>query len=451
VSAPRISLCMIARDEEVDLLECLRSAAGAYDEAIVVDTGSRDGTRGAARAAGARVVEFAWIDDFAAARNRALEEASGDWILVLDADERLGPGGAAAVRRAVSRPGRAGYRLRIESDVGGGAMQRVSIVRLFRRDPNVRYERRIHESVNRPLVALARRRGETIEELPVVVAHSGYRPERFAALRKRERNLRLHRLTVAERPSDAYAWYRYGDELRALDRAGARAALERSLAILEATPKAERGEHVYGGEVAALLAFVLSEEGAVDEALAMTERGLASLPVTPNLLYARACMLERAGRTAEAFRAFEELRSLRVEDFETPAQSGLVPVLAPLGAGRALEALGDLDRAADRFADALREQPKLAVAALARARVLARRGRAAEARRTLDDYLRLVPNDGAAWAASGRLALEAGALDVAAKRLAIAASAKDAPEDVKADLARARGVAKAPGRPGDRD
>ena len=87
--AQRISLCMIVKDEEEMLPRCLESVRGAVDEIIVVDTGSSDRSVDIAREYGASVVEFAWCEDFAAARNAGLERASGDWILFLDADEAL--------------------------------------------------------------------------------------------------------------------------------------------------------------------------------------------------------------------------------------------------------------------------------------------------------------------------------------------------------------------------
>src|SRR4051812_36264465 len=88
----RVSLAVIARDEEAMLPDCLASARDAVDEMVVLDTGSRDATRELARRAGARVVEIPWPDDFAAARNAAVLETRGDWVLMLDADERLAPG-----------------------------------------------------------------------------------------------------------------------------------------------------------------------------------------------------------------------------------------------------------------------------------------------------------------------------------------------------------------------
>ena len=86
---PLLSLCLIVRDEAERIGRCLDAALPIADEIVVVDTGSTDGTAAIAEAKGARVVPFVWIDDFAAARNAALDAARGDWILMLDADEVL--------------------------------------------------------------------------------------------------------------------------------------------------------------------------------------------------------------------------------------------------------------------------------------------------------------------------------------------------------------------------
>ena len=103
--SPRITLCLIARDEEAMLPACLESVRGAVDEIVLVDTGSRDRTVEIARAAGAKVVEQAWRDDFSAPRNEALRLATGQWVLQLDADERLAPGAGERLRVEVGREG----------------------------------------------------------------------------------------------------------------------------------------------------------------------------------------------------------------------------------------------------------------------------------------------------------------------------------------------------------
>jgi hypothetical protein len=71
---------MIVRNEESNLPACLESVKGVFDEIIVVETGSTDRTREVAADHGARVIDFPWIDSFAAARNESLRHAGGDWI-----------------------------------------------------------------------------------------------------------------------------------------------------------------------------------------------------------------------------------------------------------------------------------------------------------------------------------------------------------------------------------
>lgn len=84
-----VSLCMIVRDEEAVLAGCLESVTGLFDEVVVVDTGSQDSTREIAEAYGARVYDFAWCDDFSAARNASFSHATGDFLFWLDADDVL--------------------------------------------------------------------------------------------------------------------------------------------------------------------------------------------------------------------------------------------------------------------------------------------------------------------------------------------------------------------------
>src|SRR4051812_15611125 len=85
---------MIVRDEARCIVRCLESVRDVVDEMVVVDTGSTDDTVSLAEGTGATVYHFAWVDDFAKARNVALTHCTGDWILVLDADEWLESGAA---------------------------------------------------------------------------------------------------------------------------------------------------------------------------------------------------------------------------------------------------------------------------------------------------------------------------------------------------------------------
>jgi hypothetical protein len=97
-----LTACVIARDEEQRLPECLESLAFC-DEVVVVDSGSRDRTREIAAAAGARVFENPWRG-FAVQRNVALDHASGDWVLEIDADERVSVELARETRELLADP-----------------------------------------------------------------------------------------------------------------------------------------------------------------------------------------------------------------------------------------------------------------------------------------------------------------------------------------------------------
>ena len=84
-----ISLCLIVKNEEQILERCLNSFKGYYDELIIVDTGSTDSTKDIAKRYTSKVFDFEWCDDFSKARNFSIEQAAGDYILVLDTDEFL--------------------------------------------------------------------------------------------------------------------------------------------------------------------------------------------------------------------------------------------------------------------------------------------------------------------------------------------------------------------------
>ena len=99
---PRLTAAVIVKDEAEHLAGCLASLRGAVDEIVVVDTGSTDGSVAVAQGFGAVVLHHEWAGNFSDARNRGLDRATGEWILYIDADERLQVP-AGALRSAVDR------------------------------------------------------------------------------------------------------------------------------------------------------------------------------------------------------------------------------------------------------------------------------------------------------------------------------------------------------------
>ena len=201
----RVALVVIARNEAGRIERLLRSVAPWVDEMVVLDTGSTDDTPRLAREAGARVEHYTWADDFAAARNAALELAGADWHLVLDADEWLVEGGLFLKELKGLRPDFVGT-VRLENHSGPGGSVR-TVERLTRLLPGtVRYEGMVHEQ---PVHALPGR------ATPLHVEHDGYLPAALVA--KHGRNRRLLREAVAVSPEDPYLWYQLGKDASVYD------------------------------------------------------------------------------------------------------------------------------------------------------------------------------------------------------------------------------------------
>lgn len=216
-SAPRLSLCMIVKDEEQYLPDCLASAKPVVDEIIIVDTGSTDRTVEIARAAGAQVFYEEWCNDFAAARNASLRHATGDWILVLDADERLPADSGKLMRRLLDAPDVAAYLVKLQCPtLGGSAMgttQLKWLPRLFRNGVGARYEGIVHEC----LLPSLRGKGKIVYS-DVTLDHLGYLQSPEATQAKATRNLRLLEHQVAETSADSLTWIQLAETYLTLAR-----------------------------------------------------------------------------------------------------------------------------------------------------------------------------------------------------------------------------------------
>ncbi len=201
--ATQLALVMIARNEARCIQRCLDSVRAHVDSMFVLDTGSDDNTAAIAQRAGARVARFTWCDDFAAARNAALQLADADWSLALDADEWLVHGGPALQELRRTAPSSVGV-VRVDNLFGADeSAASCSVSWLSRVLPRgARYSGRVHEQ---PEAFWPRRR------LDVVVRHDGYLDAAMDG--KRGRNDRLLRLALSEQPDDAYLHYQLGKDL----------------------------------------------------------------------------------------------------------------------------------------------------------------------------------------------------------------------------------------------
>jgi tetratricopeptide (TPR) repeat protein len=290
-----ISLCMIVRNEEGFLRDALTSVQGVVDEICIIDTGSTDGTVAIAESFGARIDFISWRDDFAWARNAALEMATGAWIFVLDADERLAPDSREALRalRHVRPDGRGRWlRCRNYTDSAREIVASTNaLVRIFPNDPSIRYRGTLHEYVAR----LGEDRAIEADRTPIEIVHHGYTPAVMIARNKPDRNLRVSRAAFEAAPDDPVHVYNYAMSALLAGRSDlAREQLERVAALTAGTPRGFRPMAL------AKLAGVYIDDGRHADALRVADECLSVVRTFPDGHFARGRALAGLGRYDEA-------------------------------------------------------------------------------------------------------------------------------------------------------
>ena len=308
----RLSVCFIVRNEAEHLERALKSVCGLADEIVVADTGSADSSRDVARAAGAQVVEFPWIDDFAAARNFSIAHATGDWILWLDADEELFAGDQELVRQAMREPRALGWlvqRLDLHTLAPRESGTWMRQLRLFRRDPALRFRGRCHPTFHPSLEEIAAARGQQLGDSRIRLRHYGYLGGPSVA--KQERACRLLRLELQDRPGQIYYEVELGRTLLLTGNPEGRQWLRTAAARLKACLADPQPPSVVA---AMLLEYLLLTAPAVAgcpispvEAQAAAEKWY---PQAAPLLWARAQLRYQASDFGEARRLLERLLNL---------------------------------------------------------------------------------------------------------------------------------------------
>jgi len=226
---PTLALSMIVRDAEKNLRGCLESVRDVVDEMHIADTGSTDATIGIAEEMGARVISIPWENDFAKARNLALEEVGTDWVLMLDADELLDPSASHYLAGLMDQPRVMGYLTTIRNYVLSsrdrvwdqpsvpndakfeGAKKYPAYVehqnvRLFRRAPEVFFVGRVHETVGGSIESS----GGELRPCPLLIHHFGLAADPETIARKNRLYREMGRQKLLDMPRSAQAHFELG-------------------------------------------------------------------------------------------------------------------------------------------------------------------------------------------------------------------------------------------------
>jgi glycosyltransferase involved in cell wall biosynthesis len=343
---------MIVKDEQPFLDGCLLSLRGLVDEIVIVDTGSRDASPDIARRHGARVIEWAWRNDFAAARNVGLDAATSDWLLYIDADERLADTSHEGLRAGLDSPDAFAGRVRFRVNANSTLYREY---RLLRNDPRLRFKGTIHETIRPDLDTLQREIGAWTVDVPAKLVHLGYDGDMAVKYR---RNLPLLRNAIEREPERIYYWNDLAQTLAALGEIDEAIAIS-SGGLERKAPETPIGLVSRSALIHTHARLRLQQGGYVRE---LIEQGLAHYPANWSLRFLRARAAIDAGDPASAI---PDLEALVAQDPDAICDDSLAHDRRIFGCyayelmGVARLRLGDRAGAARAFAQAAEAAPDI--------------------------------------------------------------------------------------------
>ncbi|RED57600.1 glycosyltransferase family 2 protein [Cohnella lupini] len=329
----KIALVVIALNEETKIRRCLESAIPFVDEMVVVDTGSIDRTKEIAREIGAKIYDYQWNNDFAAARNFSLSCSTADWFLVLDADEWIESFDEQAIRRFINVPSTVGRIKRVsQTTVNGDVTETNDYITRFFPQGEV-YKGRIHEQVDTSLSRC---------HIPIVIQHDGYLESN-----KSDRNIPLLLLEIEDNPEDPYYLFQLAKEYNGLERSiESESYFARAYSLLH-------GKERYAPNVVTEYIYLLNKLKKYSEVLAILERNHEWLRLYPDFHFACGVfyldlILSDTSKYISKLASIEQSYQWCLEIGETEhydSVKGTGSFAAYYNLGNYYEVLGDLERA----------------------------------------------------------------------------------------------------------
>ncbi|MGC8594323.1 MAG: tetratricopeptide repeat-containing glycosyltransferase family 2 protein [Candidatus Kryptoniota bacterium] len=351
----RLSLSMITKDEEANLAGCLESVRGLVDEIIIVDTGSSDRTKEVALAYGAKVFDFEWIDDFSAARNESLSHTTGDWVLYLDADERIDRSFHQKIRKLISSGKADAYLLNLRSKIGTRDDAQYHIApypRLFRKIKGVYFVGAVHEQITTRLVAVNAR----IRPTDIIIEHLGYAQADEILKEKANRNYALLMKQLETGVNKGYVLYQIGQTEIMLGRIDdGFDKLEQALAVGGFGKSVEANIH-------SILADLHLRKGKLDRALEECERSLEDAPGQSFAHIVKGEIYTKKGDYQKALTSYEEaLKKYVSGEVQKIVQTAIEPIfeisVIYSKLARTYHKLGDLEHAHEFYKRSLSGLP----------------------------------------------------------------------------------------------
>ncbi|SDM52793.1 glycosyltransferase [Acetanaerobacterium elongatum] len=346
----RLSVCMITKNEEEFLDRCLSSVSAVADEIIIADTGSTDDTVQIAKKHGATVYPIKWRNSFSAARNLSISKASGDWILLLDADEVLEETDIPLLREFMNTTSCDGCNFTIINYIGrtaGGLHTMHNAFRLLRNNGLYRFEGAIHEQIIRrdgkPIPAGA------IETSSIRLYHYGYLDDVVRRKQKRKRNLPLLLKELNADPQNPFLMFNLANDYLACGEH------EKALKLFDRAYHKMDTTQAYAPHLVYRRAVTLYNLGRYDLAAKAAQDGLNIYPACADLEYLLGTVFSEWGRYTLAIDSFNRCMSMPKPPDSLRFMQGSTTLRPLMALGNLYLRLGDYSRAYDAYAAVIKK------------------------------------------------------------------------------------------------
>lgn len=347
-----LSLCMIVKNEEKSLSTCLESIKDIVDEMIIVDTGSTDQTVEIAKSYGAKVCYFEWNDNFSDARNFSLEQANGDWILIMDGDDELKDSDKSEIGPLLKNSDVDIYLFQTLSYVGNNSDTVANLnVRLIKNNQGYKYKGAIHEQIYNSINDKIEKNKVRIEK--IVVYHYGYLKSIEKEKDKSIRNMKILNKVLENDPHNNFHLYNMGNEYLRLGEFEKaleyyKRAYENFMPRLAQSPKL-------------LLKMVMTLDGLsmYDEAIKVIDIGLEYYPKFTDLEYMRACVYDKQKKYSLAIKGFKKCMTMGDAPIDLCNINGVGGYKSSYRLGEIYLKLKDYSEAHHYYIETIKKNPSL--------------------------------------------------------------------------------------------
>jgi GT2 family glycosyltransferase/glycosyltransferase involved in cell wall biosynthesis/Tfp pilus assembly protein PilF len=344
---PKLSLAMIVKNESDDLARCLNSMQEIADEIVVVDTGSTDNTVEIAKEFGAKIINYKWENDFSKARNVSLENATGEWVMFLDADEELVYEDLDKFRKLLDSTEPEGFFFSLFSFIGDKPDDGVVVntaFRLWRNKPEYRFSGALHEQI----LAKVQSGNPNIQFSDVRINHYGYLNQAISKKSKPTRNISILKKEIESNPENAFARFNLGVEfLRIKDYEKALVEYKKAFANLTGL------EAAYASLLVRNICQCLQELKRHDEALSVLKDAQEAYPNYTDLFYLEGQIWMSKHEPLKAIDAFNNCLRMGDAGREYISQSGVGGHMAANQLARVYSSIGDEKAAVKAYRKAL--------------------------------------------------------------------------------------------------